>query len=181
MNQNFKDNLVNSVLKSVSRAELIMYYNDYHLHTQIIPIPPWNIPEISVNWDLLNQTDKIYSPLQTKMITREYIDSYSGYLNIFTDGSKQSNYSTASAVYIPYFDVKISRKIPDLCSVYTAELRDVKPSNSVIFTDSLSALAALQNPVEHINNNAIIKEIVVILYELFINQIKVILIGYLVI
>ena len=174
------------MLRSVSRAELIMYYNDYNLHTQIIPIPPWKIPEISVNWDLLSQTDKIYSPLQTKIITREYIDRYSGYLNIFTDGSKQSNNCTASAVYIPYFHVQISRKIPDLCSVYTAELialllaldwiRDVKPSNSVIFTDSLSALGALQNPIEHINNNAIIKEIIVILYELFSNQIKVIFI-----
>ena len=184
VNQKFKDNLVNSVLRSVSRAELIMYYNDYNLHTQIIPIPPWKIPEISVNWDLLSQADKIYSPLQTKIITREYIDRYSGYLNIFTDGSKQSNNCTASAVYIPYFHVQISRKIPDLCSVYTAELialllaldwiRDVKPSNSVIFTDSLSALGALQNPIVHINNNAIIKEIIVILYELFSNQIKVI-------
>ena len=183
VNKNFKDNLVNTVLRSINRVELIMYYNHYNLHTQIIPIPPWKIPDISVNLDLLNQTDKIFSPLRTKLITREYIDSYSGFLNIFTDGSKQSNNSTASAVYIPYFDVKISRKIPDLCSVYTAELialllaldwiRDVKPSNSVIFTDSLSALTALQNPVEHINNNAIIKEIVVILYELVNNQIKV--------
>ena len=76
MNQKFKDNLVNSVLRSVSRAELNMYYNDYNLHTQIIPIPPWKIPEISVNWDLLSQTDKIYSPLQTKIITREYIDRF---------------------------------------------------------------------------------------------------------
>ena len=88
---------------------------------------------------------------------------------------------TATAVYISYFDVQISRKIPDLCSVYTAELllasdwiRDVKPSNSVIFAVSLSALVALQNPIEHINNNAIIKEIIVILCELFSDQIKVI-------
>ena len=45
-------------------------------------------------------------------------------MNIFTDGdeSQQSNNCTASAVCIPYFDVQISRKIPDLCSVYTAEL-----------------------------------------------------------
>ena len=66
------------------------------------------------------------------------------YLNIFTDGSKQSNNNTASAVYIPYFNVQISKRIPDLCSVYTAELialllalnwiRDVKPSYSAIFT-----------------------------------------------
>ena len=35
-------------------------------------------------------------------------------------------------------------------------------------------MGALQNPIEHINNNAIIKEIIVILYELFNNQIKVI-------
>ena len=185
VNQNFKDSIVNTVLKTVSRAELVMYYNNYNIHTQIIPIPPWKISEISVNWNLLNQADKIYSPLQTKILTREYIDSYSGYLNIFTDGSKQSNNNnTASAVYIPYFNVQISKRIPDLCSVYTAELialllaldwiRDVKPSNSVIFTDSLSALEALQNPLEHINKNAIIKEIVVILFELINNQIKVI-------
>ena len=116
----------------------------------------------------------------------EYIDSYLGYLNTFTDGSKQPNSSTASAVYIhiPYFDVKFSRKIPDLCSVYRAEfialllaldwMIDVKPSNSVIFTDSISALTALQNPVEHINTNVLVKEIAVILYELFNNQIEVI-------
>ena len=80
--------------------------------------------------------------------------------------------------------MQISKRIPDLCSVYTAELialllalnwiRDVKPSNTAIFTDSLSALAALQNPVEHISKNAIIKEIIVILFELFNNQITVI-------
>ena len=83
-----------------------------------------------------------------------------------------------------YFNIQISKGIPDLCSVYTAELitlllalnwiRDVKPSNSAIFTDSLSALKALQNPLEHINKNVIIKEIIVILFELVNNQIKVI-------
>ena len=35
-------------------------------------------------------------------------------------------------------------------------------------------MGALQNPIEHRNNNEIIKEIIVILYELFNNQIKVI-------
>ena len=69
--------------------------------------------------NLLFKVDKIYFPLQTKIITRECIDNYSGYLNIFTDGSKQSNNSIASAVYTPYFDVQISEKIPDLCSVYS--------------------------------------------------------------
>ena len=59
-----------------------MYYNNYNLHTQTIPIPPWKIPVIPAHWDLLNQVDKIYSPLQTKILTREYIDSFSGYLNI---------------------------------------------------------------------------------------------------
>ena len=38
----------------------------------MMPIPPWKIPEISVNLDL-NQVDKIYSPLQTKILTREYM------------------------------------------------------------------------------------------------------------
>ena len=144
VNKNFKDNLVNTVLKSIDRAKLLVYYNDYNIHTQIIPIPPWKIQEPCVNWDLLHKTDKLYSPFQTKILTREYIDNFSGYLNVFTDGSKQSNNTTASAVYIPYFNVQISKRIPDLCSVYTAELialllalnwiRDIKPSNTAIFT-----------------------------------------------
>ena len=137
---------------------------------------------ISVNCDLLNQVDKIFSPLQTKIITREYIDNYSGYLNIFTGGSKQSNNSTASAVYIPYFDVKISKRIPNLCSVYTAELLAlllalnwIRDENHLtIFTDSLSALETLQSPQEHIIKTVIIKKIVVILHELICNQIKII-------
>ena len=53
-------------------------------------------------------------------------------------------------------------------------IRDVKPSYSAIFTDSLSALETLQSPQEHIIKNAIIKEIVVILHELICNLIKVI-------
>ena len=107
MNKNFKDNLVNTVLKSIPRAKLIVYYNDYNLHTQTIYIPPWKIPVISVNLDLLNKVDKIYSPLETKFLTRDYIDSYSGYLNIFTDGSKQSNNtdSTAIIVFTPHVPV----------------------------------------------------------------------------
>ena len=58
VNKNFKDNLVNIVLKSIPRAELIVYYNDYNLHTQTISIPLWKIPVISVNLDLLNKVDK---------------------------------------------------------------------------------------------------------------------------
>ena len=48
-----------------------MYYNNYNLHRQIIQIPPLKIPEILLYWDLLNQVDKIYSPLQIKILTRE--------------------------------------------------------------------------------------------------------------
>ena len=78
--------MVNTVLKSIDRAKLLVYYNDYNIHTQIIPIPPWKIQE-----PLLHKADKIYSPFQTKILTREYIDNFPGYLNVFTDGSKQSN------------------------------------------------------------------------------------------
>ena len=87
--------MVNTVLKSIDRAKLLVYYNDYNIHTQIIPIPPWKIQEPCVNWDLLHKADKIYSPFQTKILTREYIDNFPGYFNVFTDGSKQSNNTTA--------------------------------------------------------------------------------------
>ena len=56
----------------------------------------------------------------------------------------------------------------------TLFLHSVSKTSTFLITDSLSALEALQNPLEHINKNAIIKEIVVILFELINNQIKVI-------
>ena len=67
---------------------------------------------------IIQSRQNIFS-IANKDFNREYIDNYSGHLNIFTDGSKQSNNSIASAVYIPYFDVQISKKIPDLCSIYS--------------------------------------------------------------
>ena len=69
---------------------------------------------------------------------------------IYTDGSKQADISTASAVYIPKFNINISKRIQNNCSVYSAELtaiylalswiKDLKPYRAVIFSDSLSAI-----------------------------------------
>ena len=65
------------------------------------------------NLDLFNQTDKIFSPLQTKLIIREYIETLPRIFEYFTDKSKQSNKNSART---------LSRKVLDLCSVYKGEL-----------------------------------------------------------
>ena len=56
---------------------------------------------------------KQFSPLQTKLITREYIDMLHRIFEYVTDESKQSNKNSART---------LSRKVLDLCSVYKAEL-----------------------------------------------------------
>jgi ribonuclease HI len=86
-------------------------------------------------------------------------------------------------MYIPEFNIKISKRIPNECSVYSSELvaillalnwiRDIKPLNTVIFTDSQSSLISLQNIQENIYKSAIIKEISIIFTELYYNKISV--------
>ena len=98
---------------------------------------------------------------------------------IYTDGSKQADNSIASAVYIPKFNIKISKRIQNNCSVYSGELtaiylalswiKDLKPYRAVIVSDSLSAIQSLQNVRQQINNSSIIKEIALIITELHYN------------
>ena len=59
---------------------------------------------------------KQFSPLQTKLITSEYIDMLPRIFEYFTDKSKQSNKNSART---------LSRKVLDLCSVYKGELIEV--------------------------------------------------------
>jgi ribonuclease HI len=125
---------------------------------------------------LYYQTDKIYSPNLTKLLTQEHINKFANFLQIYTDGSKQNNNRTASATYIPSLDIIISRRIPDNCTVYTSELTAIllalnwilenKPSNIIIFTDSLSSILSLQNIGNNMYKNTIIKEIAMIYTEL---------------
>lgn len=113
-------------------------------------IPPWLFHKPVV--DLLLHEEKHKNNMLNEKEIQQYINqSYFNYLQIYTDGSKDpKDEKTAVAVYIPKFNIKISKRITDRLSVYTTEIvaillalqwiEDVKPLRSVICSDSLSVL-----------------------------------------
>lgn len=85
-------------------------------------------------------------------------------VSIYTDGSKiPDNVSVGSACFSPNLDIKISKSIDHISSVYTAECLALSEAmgiassqvdtNILIFSDSLSALMSLQNPKLNIKVN----------------------------
>lgn len=84
-----------------------------------------------------------------------YIDQYYGYVQIYTDASKNSTGQTGVAVVVPEFSVEMGNRISDGLSVYTGEMiaillavqwvEDVRPLHAVICSDSSSSLVSLQH------------------------------------
>ena len=77
------------------------------------------------------------------------MDNYYGYVQIFTDGSKQPDTGKVAIAYvIPEFDIKFSARVSDHLSVFSAELIAIvmalqwveqsKPIRVAICSDSLS-------------------------------------------
>ncbi len=82
--------------------------------------------------------------------------NYYNYMTIFTDGSKNPGSEHVGAgVYIPEFNVEISKIIIDGVSVFTAEIvaiilglqwiEEVRPERVVICSDSAAALSSLNS------------------------------------
>ncbi len=89
--------------------------------------------------------------VKTSMYLR---NSYSNYLNIYTDGSKNKQESVEIGIHIPEFSIDISKRITDQLSVYTAELEpviialqwveEVKPDRVTVCTASLAVMKSIQ-------------------------------------
>ena len=89
------------------------------------------------------------------IIAQQYLDqTYSSWVQIFTDGSKDPvSGRTAAAVYIPKFQISIKKRITDHISIFAAELvammvalqwvEDVKPRLVAICSDSFAAITSL--------------------------------------
>ena len=86
---------------------------------------------------------------------KEIAENFSEYEQIFTDGSKQGERVGAAALFLN--GAQKSIRLPDKSSIYSAELRalllaleliegSVK-KQFIIFSDSLSAMQALKNPI----------------------------------
>ncbi|KAI2647286.1 Ribonuclease H1 [Labeo rohita] len=113
--------------------------------------PPWRVPEPLVDLSLLDKPKDEYIGKQVNVFLN---NTFYPTLQLFTDGSKEPvSQKVGIGVYIPIFKIRISLKLPDDLSVYTAELtaiivglqwvEEVRPSKVIICSDSSSALISL--------------------------------------
>ena len=118
--------------------------------------PPWCLHEPKVDLTLTCYKKETTNPVLYKQRFLEHRENYSDYLQIYTDGSKVEEKSAAAAVVRSHTRVPTSCRLPDHCSIYTAELKaiilalkhvyNIEDSNKfLILSDSLSALQALKN------------------------------------
>ena len=135
----------------------------------IYDIPPWEISTPTVNLGLHSSSKSETLDSEYRQRFLEINDYYEkkGYVPVYTDGSKTDNYVSSSAVFpVDIFKVNL----PVHTSIFTAEAVALKLAvqhiqreairKSVIYSDSLSCLQALQNKTLE---NPIIREIVPII------------------
>ena len=88
-------------------------------------------------------------------------ERYSNYIKIYTNGSKLENGDTAASMYIPHLNMATSWKLNPVHSVLGSELFGIfkalefvlsglqlRNKNTVIFTDSKSALHLIANTLD---------------------------------
>lgn len=154
-------NILNSSLKNIPASLLsrsIMLTNQMNpplpiITPSILPsLPPWLLPPIIMDLSLQNPS---YSLLPIKPIFLTIInEKYKNYTKIYTDGSKSKN-AVGSAVFSPHFS--LTYKHNTCTSIFSAELYAIyasikhllltkNHSQSLIITDSLSSLKAINSP-----------------------------------
>ena len=146
-----------------------------------LPTPPWLIPSIKIDLSLTTTICKNSPPEIVNSVFSEFIHTlYQDYVAIFTDGSKTSN-STGFAIYVPGYDVSISKTCSQFHSVFSMELHAINTAVSwitesglkkaIILSDCQSALASISNP--HRSRHFIVNEIISNINRLKTNKISV--------
>ena len=126
-------------------------------------LPPWTITKPHIDLTLIQLEKTQLTTLSAKNRFKELRDKYSDYTAFFTDGSKTVDRTGAAAININnYKPIRLS----NIASIYSAELQAIKIAldmiknsemdKSVIFSDSLSSLVAIQ---EGNQNHPYIQEI----------------------
>ena len=130
--------------------------------------PPWQYTPIFTDTHLSTKIDKqTTNSLAAKAITLKYYEIYDQYFPIYTDGSKQTNCATGLGIYIPSTNTQIVEALHPTYSIFEAEMAAIKTAltyikkqfisnynsnisnstenNIVIYSDSLSAITAIEN------------------------------------
>lgn len=131
-------------------------------HLNIEPIeacthPPWLLDTPNISTQISNKINKQDLPAHIKAVTLETIhNKYNNYAKIYTDGSKDpKSGKTAAAFYDTESQEGCGYRCTDHISIFTAELIAIREAvdqikqqqykQTVILSDSLSALQSLQN------------------------------------
>ena len=153
------------------KTDLIFTDKNYGLYTQNYETLTL---KLEINLELGSKLKKSKNP---NSMLNQFIFKENAYA-IYTDGSKSLNSASVGTACISQdFNTSISNSLNPLTSVFTAEclaLRDAVNTallntnkNSLILTDSLSALQSLKNNTFHAQTNPYILEIKKIAYKFF--------------
>ena len=119
--------------------------------------PPWTLPTPEVNFDLTRYKKGSVPNELFQAAFKEMLESYSGFTQIYTDGSKSEEPSTvgSAAVQLQKSPQTLKHRLLDKSSIFSAELQAIllafdhikksKLTDFVILSDSLSALQAIDN------------------------------------
>ncbi|CAF4868449.1 unnamed protein product [Rotaria socialis] len=124
------------------------------------PAPPWSriYTNIHLNYNVENITNSKISPFVAFDIRELILVRFPNYIEIYTDGSKTSNY-VGAAIYIPSRSITVNWQLNAQHSIVAAELFAIKQamqwiwegyssyeesSQFVILSDSLSSLMIIQ-------------------------------------
>uniref|UniRef100_A0A1A8L2C0 Reverse transcriptase domain-containing protein n=1 Tax=Nothobranchius pienaari TaxID=704102 RepID=A0A1A8L2C0_9TELE len=117
-------------------------------------IPPWILPEASVDLTLLERKNKDKSFILNSHAAQDYIDHYYNFVKLYTDASKDTADRVGVAFIVPEFRVAVKKRVSDGLSVYTGEMLAIllavqwveehRPLFSVICSDSSSSLTSLR-------------------------------------
>jgi len=117
------------------------------------PVPPWlcKMPIICLSLHTGNKA--VSNPSILKQSFYQLLSVYTGYTQIYTDGSKEG--SSVAAAMVLRHNMVMTARLPDNSSIYSAESHAIlmalefierdDSSQFVIFSDSLSVLQAINN------------------------------------
>lgn len=127
-------------------------------------IPPWSSNTIHFIDNLVNLNREYTSSNTYKQMFYEIINNLPDHINIYTDGSRIDNQVGCA---FQSSGVKMKYHLPPVCSIFTAELYAIYEAikytifnnigyNTIIITDSLSSIQAIQQPY---SSNYIVQDI----------------------
>ena len=141
------------------------------------PIPPWEVEELKIKANLGNFNKTDHAPILSTLAKEAVTTEYSGFLHVYTDGSKLENDQVGCAFYIPSLQVTKLYRLNDGVSILSAEMFAIVMalsycndypqdlSDIVILSDSKSALQAIDSKSK--NRREMSLEI-----ELLVHQLK---------